>query len=319
MEWVLQAWGIDGHNSHTNVCSARARLGYALWWGCDRPVPDHANARVHPAALGPPRDRALLQPARPAHHRGQDARREAGRDGHAAVQHRQHGRLLAAALAGQRSGRAAGHRAILLDEGLYDREFVARWVNWDEYLARARPGRPRTLRGFLEALRAQPTLRYTPEFAAAESGVRRRARSGAGARDRPRRVGLRHARLAQRRLRQPGRLAGGARLQFLHVLTGSVGTPGGTLRNAWDKWVPRPPGQEPPPQRELERAALPARVARSRHYEMSFLLPHFLKEGRGQARHLLHARLQPGLDQPRRADLGGGAAATRPRSACTSR
>jgi len=35
MERVLQAWGIDGHNSHTNVCSASARLGYALWHGAD--------------------------------------------------------------------------------------------------------------------------------------------------------------------------------------------------------------------------------------------------------------------------------------------
>ena len=37
MERVLQSWGIDGHNSHTTVCSAGARLGYALWHGADRP------------------------------------------------------------------------------------------------------------------------------------------------------------------------------------------------------------------------------------------------------------------------------------------
>ena len=42
-------------------------------------------------------------------------------------------------------------------------------------------------------------------------------------------------------------------------------------------------------------------------HEMSFLLPHFLKEGRGQARRLLHARLQPGVDQPRRLPLDRGA------------
>src|SRR5215510_4359510 len=27
MDRILKAWGIDGHNSHTNVCSASARLG----------------------------------------------------------------------------------------------------------------------------------------------------------------------------------------------------------------------------------------------------------------------------------------------------
>ena len=40
--------------------------------------------------------------------------------------------------------------------------------------------------------------------------------------------------------------------------------------------------------------------------EMSFLLPHFLKEG-AAARRLLHARLQPGLDQPRRLLVDRGA------------
>src|SRR5581483_9671767 len=45
MDRVLPAWGVDGHNSHTNVCSASARAGYAFWFGNDRPSPDHANAR----------------------------------------------------------------------------------------------------------------------------------------------------------------------------------------------------------------------------------------------------------------------------------
>ena len=45
MDRVLRAWGIDGHNSHTNVCSSSARAGYAFWMGMDRPAPDYANAR----------------------------------------------------------------------------------------------------------------------------------------------------------------------------------------------------------------------------------------------------------------------------------
>ena len=36
---ILHSWGIDGHNSHTNVCSAGARAGYAFWSGIDRPSP----------------------------------------------------------------------------------------------------------------------------------------------------------------------------------------------------------------------------------------------------------------------------------------
>ena len=36
-ERVLAAWGIDGHNSHTNICSSAARAGYHYWMGLDRP------------------------------------------------------------------------------------------------------------------------------------------------------------------------------------------------------------------------------------------------------------------------------------------
>ena len=42
----MASWGVDGHNSHTNVCSSGARAGYHLWTGIDRPSPDHAKARV---------------------------------------------------------------------------------------------------------------------------------------------------------------------------------------------------------------------------------------------------------------------------------
>ena len=43
---VLQAWGVDGHNSHTNICSSNARIGYQSWMGHDRPSADYANAKV---------------------------------------------------------------------------------------------------------------------------------------------------------------------------------------------------------------------------------------------------------------------------------
>ena len=45
-ERMLAAWGVDGHNSHTNICSSCARAGYHLWMGMDRPSPDHSHARV---------------------------------------------------------------------------------------------------------------------------------------------------------------------------------------------------------------------------------------------------------------------------------
>ena len=45
-ERVLKAWGVDGHNSHTNICSSNARIGYQSWMGHDRPSSDFANAEV---------------------------------------------------------------------------------------------------------------------------------------------------------------------------------------------------------------------------------------------------------------------------------
>ena len=45
MDRVLQSWGVDGHNSHTNVCSSSARVGYTLWTGADRPSPDYEHAK----------------------------------------------------------------------------------------------------------------------------------------------------------------------------------------------------------------------------------------------------------------------------------
>jgi anaerobic selenocysteine-containing dehydrogenase len=45
-ERVLASWGVDGHNSHTNVCSSGGRTGFQFWMGIDRPSPDYAHAKV---------------------------------------------------------------------------------------------------------------------------------------------------------------------------------------------------------------------------------------------------------------------------------
>ncbi|MCA9993929.1 MAG: hypothetical protein KDE29_23275, partial [Anaerolineales bacterium] len=69
-------------------------------------------------------------------------------------------------------------------------------------------------------------------------------------------------------------------LFFLNVLTGSVGTPGGTSANSWNKFVPKP-FKTPEPFNAWNELHLPLEWPLA-HYEMSFLLPHFLEEARGE-------------------------------------
>src|SRR5215472_12979296 len=68
-------------------------------------------------------------------------------------------------------------------------------------------------------------------------------------------------------------------LFFLNVLTGSVGTQGGTVPNSWTKFVPAPYARPPHPTTWNE-LTWPKEYPLA-FFEMSFLLPHFLKEKRG--------------------------------------
>ena len=122
--------------------------------------------------------------------------------------------------------------------------------------------------------------KYTFDFAAGESGVEARILEGI-AED----VANCGGKLAAHNWRSAasGNLGGWqvARcLWFLSVLTGSIGVEGGTSANAWDKWVPRPHKLAPHVKRWNE-LTWPGEYPLS-YFEMSFLLPHFLKEGRGK-------------------------------------
>ena len=97
---VVQTWGMDGHNSHTNICSS-SRAGYNFWTGQDRPSPDYANARTILLISRSSRNWALLQSACAAHHRGQDRRRKAHHLRSAPLEHRFDERCLVANLARQ--------------------------------------------------------------------------------------------------------------------------------------------------------------------------------------------------------------------------
>ena len=287
---VITAWGVDGHNSHTNICSAGARAGYAFWSAGDRPSPDYANARA-----------ILLISAHLE-------------SGHYFNPHAQ--RIMEAKAAGAKiitldprlSNTAAksdvwlptwpGSEQVvllaianhLIQNDLYNKEFVRDWVNWEDTL-RAAPGFAtdaearrvvaegevsfETFDRLLKALYRE----FTFERAAAESQVPierivETAEIVAEAGTRLAAHTWRAATMGNRGGWQVARC-----LFFLNVLTGSVGAKGGTSINSWNKFVPKP-YQQPPPFNAWNELHLPVEWPFAM-YEMSFCLPHMLAEGRG--------------------------------------
>ena len=168
---------------------------------------------------------------------------------------------------------------ILLDENLFDREFVRNWVNWREYLASEHPGVEPTFDNFIAALR-QEYAEFTPEYAERETGVAA-ARIVEAARAIAR-AGDRFATHSWRAA-AAGNLWGWQITRCLYllvVLTGSVGSVGGVNLHVTNKFVPKHPN--PPPAPGYWNELLFPREFPLAFFEMSFLLPHFLKEGRGR-------------------------------------
>jgi anaerobic selenocysteine-containing dehydrogenase len=276
---ILHAWGIDGHNSHTNVCSAGARTGYAFWHGADRPSPDHANARFilllssHLEAghyFNPHAQRIIDAKARGARVCVIDTRLS-----NTATK----ADWWLSTWPGSEAAVLLAMCHVILRERLYDREFLRRWVNWEEFLREEHPERPQTFDTFLEVL-GELYAQYTPEFAESESGA-----SASVIVEVAREIGRAGSALATHVWRNAaaGNLGGwqvARALEFLVVLMGAVDAPGGTAPNSANKFVPAPP-MMPPPSKMWNELMWPREFPLA-FFEMSFLLPHFLKEGRGK-------------------------------------
>ncbi len=242
---ILHAWGIDGHNSHTNVCSASARAGYAFWHGMDRPSPDHARARFI---------LLLSSHLETGHYFNPHAQRIMDGKARGAKVCVIDTRLSNTASKadwwlspwpGTEAALLLAMCQVILKEDLYDREFLRKWVNWEEYLREEHPHKPQTFEAFLEVLKELYSP-YTPEFAARESGVAAHLIVEVA-----REVGRAGSALATHVWRNAaaGNLGGwqvARALEFLVVLVGAVGTPGGTTPNAWNKFIPTPPLMPPP-------------------------------------------------------------------------
>ena len=278
-ERVLAAWGVDGHNSHTNICSSSARAGYQFWMGYDRPSPDHANADV-----------ILLISAHleSGHYFNPHAQR--------VMEGKQRGAKLI--VFDVRLSNTATHAdywlapwpgseaAILLSiarymivNGLYDRAFVEKWWNWREYLECGGNASAFEFEDFERAL-AKAYESFTFEFAEKESGVSAKtieqiAKIVAGAKGRLSTHTWRSA--------TAGNLGGwqvSRALFLLNALSGAIASEGGVFPNAWNKFVPRPIYTPPHPPKWND-LTWPQEFPLSCN-EMSFLLPHLLQDGRGK-------------------------------------
>src|SRR5712691_2046260 len=133
-ERILAAWGVDGRNSHTNICSSGSRQGYQLWMGLDRPSPDHSNAKV-----------ILLISAHleSGHYFNPHAQRVI--DGKASgaklivfdtrlSNTATHADIFISPYPGSEAAILLSIANYLIQNNLYNREFVRRWWNWEEYL-----------------------------------------------------------------------------------------------------------------------------------------------------------------------------------------
>jgi len=322
-ERILAAWGVDGHNSHTNICSSGSREGYQLWMGLDRPSPDHANAKVillisaHLESghyFNPHAQRVIDGKANGAKLIVFDTRLS-----HTAT----HADYWVAPYPGSEGAMLLAVANYLIQNDLYNREFVRRWWNWEEFLeersevrdqrsgldtsqvgkgglpplsseskpdskhhstdATSQVGKvglpPPTFEQF-EAQLKQLYAEYTFDFAAQESGVDAKTIEEIA-----KLIATAGTRFSSHNWRSvTSGVSGGwsvARAVFmLNALLGAVATEGGVFPNAWNKFVPKPIYTPPHPQMWNE-TQWPREYPLSMH-EMSFLLPHFLKDGRAK-------------------------------------
>ncbi|MDH5590470.1 MAG: molybdopterin-dependent oxidoreductase, partial [Gemmatimonadota bacterium] len=276
---MLAAWGVDGHNSHTNVCSSGARAGYHFWMGMDRPSPDHANAKV--IVL-------VSSHLETGHYFNPHAQRimEGKKNGAKLIvfdtrlsNTATHADFWLAPYPGSEAAIFLAVASWMIREGRYDREYVRRWWNWREYMTEVRGRAGASFEDFEAALREEYAS-YTFEFAAAESGL-----DADTLRDVAATIATAGTRLATHNWRSAGsgNLGGwqvARTLLFLNALTGSIATEGGTFPNSWNKYVPKPPRAPHRHPRQWNDILWPDEYPLAL-MEMSFLMPHLMKERDG--------------------------------------
>ena len=185
-ERVIAAWGVDGHNSHTNVCSSSARAGYSFWMGMDRPNPDYEHAKfillmsshLESGHYFNPHAQRIID----AKLRGTKVAVVDTRLSNTASQ----ADIWLSPSPGTEAAMLLAMANHLIQNDLFDAEFVRRWVNWQD-LWKTGPTsdflkedgaieavpKGESFGDFVELLK-QMYWEYTPEWAEEESACPRR-------------------------------------------------------------------------------------------------------------------------------------------------
>ena len=276
---VMQAWGLDGHNSHTNVCSSSARLGHFLWSGDDRPSPDYAHAKTILLLSSHLETGHYFNPHAQRIIEGQQAGAKLIVIDPRLSNTSAKADMWLPAYSGTEGALLLAMAKIILDENLYDADFVRNWVDWRGYLQADRKDLAITFDNFIVALK-ELYSGFTPEFASQETGV-----DAALIVDAARAVGRAKGAFSTHNWRAAaaGNLWGWQITRCLYllvVLTGSVGTKGGVGLHVSNKFVPKH-FTTPDPPKYWNELLFPREYPLA-FFEMSFLLPHFLKESRGR-------------------------------------
>ncbi len=272
-ERVLAAWGVDGHNSHTNVCSSGGRAGYHYWSGIDRPSADFANAKVIYLISSHLETGHYFNP----HAQRITEARERGaklivvdtRLSNTAT----HADLWLSPWPGSEAAMNLAFCNYLIQNGMYNEEFVRTWWNWQEYMAALHPGEDPTFENFQNRLKEE-YARYTFEFAAKETGV-----SEAVLRETAELIATAGTAFSSHNWRSAaaGNLGGwqvSRSIFMINALLGAVATEGGTHLNAWNKYVPKPI-YTPPHPKVWNELSWPIEFPLAMN-ELSFMLPHLM-------------------------------------------
>lgn len=278
-ERVLASWGVDGHNSHTNVCSSAGRAGWHYWAGMDRPSADFANADVIFLTSSHLETGHYFNP----HAQRITEARERGaklividtRLSNTAT----HADYWLSPYPGTEAAINLAIANYLIDNDLFNREFVRKWWNWQEWMEDIHPEQSNDFESFVNELK-ETYKDFTFDFAAQESGVSAKvleevAELVANAKTKFTSHIWRSA--------AAGNLGGwqiSRTLVLINALLGAIATEGGTYPNAWNKYVPKPMYLPPHPD-VWNELSWPSEYPLSMN-EMSFLLPHLIEEGKGK-------------------------------------